>query len=47
MAKDYLMLSDIIGRADFLELLCGRCERRGRLPSLGWHRTTRLTRRCS
>jgi hypothetical protein len=28
---DYLMLSDLIGRADFLELLCGRCERSGRL----------------
>jgi hypothetical protein len=31
MAKDYIMLSDLIGRADMLELLCGRCERRGRL----------------
>jgi hypothetical protein len=31
MAKDYLVLSDLIGRADFLELLCRRCERRGRL----------------
>jgi hypothetical protein len=31
MAKDYLMLSDLVGRTDFLELLCGRCERRGRL----------------
>jgi hypothetical protein len=31
MAKDYIALADLIGRADFLELLCGRCERRGRL----------------
>jgi hypothetical protein len=31
MAKDYLTVADLIGRADFLELACGRCERRGRL----------------
>jgi hypothetical protein len=28
---DYIMLSDLIGRTDFLELRCGRCERSGRL----------------
>jgi hypothetical protein len=28
---NYIMLSDLIGRADFLELRCGRCERSGRL----------------
>ena len=27
----YYVLSDIIGRAEMLELACGRCERRGRL----------------
>jgi hypothetical protein len=31
MTKDCLMLADIIGRADFLEIRCGRCERSGRL----------------
>jgi hypothetical protein len=32
MAKDVLLLSDLIGgRADFLELVCDRCGRRGRL----------------
>jgi hypothetical protein len=25
------LLADIMGRADMLELCCGRCERRGRL----------------
>jgi hypothetical protein len=29
--NDYIALADIIGRVDFLELACGRCERRGRL----------------
>jgi hypothetical protein len=28
---NYLTLADLIGRADMLELRCGRCERRGRL----------------
>jgi hypothetical protein len=28
---DYITLADITGRADMLELRCGRCERRGRL----------------
>jgi hypothetical protein len=31
MTKDYIVLADIIGRVDMLELWCGRCERRGRL----------------
>jgi hypothetical protein len=31
MAKDYIALADLIGRAEMLELRCGRCERRGRL----------------
>jgi hypothetical protein len=31
---NYLMLSDLIGRADMLEIACGRCERRGRLSAL-------------
>jgi hypothetical protein len=32
---DYIPLADIIGRAAFLELCCGRCERRGRLSVPG------------
>jgi hypothetical protein len=28
---DYIALSDIVGRVDFLDLRCGRCERKGRL----------------
>jgi hypothetical protein len=31
MAKNVLLLSDLIGRAHMLDLACGRCERRGRL----------------
>jgi hypothetical protein len=35
---DYLMLSQLIGRADFMELRCGRCEHPG------WLSVARLTR---
>jgi hypothetical protein len=35
VAKNVLLLSDLIGRVHYLELACGRCARRGRLAISG------------
>ncbi len=31
MARDVILLSEVAERAEMIEVLCGRCDRRGRL----------------